>query len=636
LFPTSLVTARSTRWRPFLLKPYRVVVLFAVISTWVWLPSNFVKPTTVGMGEVFEAYHAALNLERFGWRWAGLQDMATNPREEAHPFLYIHHANLGLLLSYALRVLGMKSLEWQNFVSLLGSIAGLLVAYAAVRRLTGSLFVPLVFLILLALNVNYVTNWAFNIHRAFSYLGPFGAAYSYWALAASRYQNPAWLGMLFLSCVLLLCADYMFFSFTLLVLACYTLLSRFQQELKFVFRGLLVLSSIFGGVFMLRQIQVVAGVGLDVWKHDFLYQVLNRLHLEYLFEGDWSKTTTDFYASHSILNPGFAPYAPWEERMLQFLKGTGAAYVTDVLGVPAPPVDLTLWVGTMLLSAVVLLVATHVLGSAVGFPWSLAVSRGIAGLAVAGTLIGMAAAGTHNWQPVGRAVGPVIALFSLAGTGLVLLLLNRGLLWADAPGRLSAAPGLGFAFLVGCVSMYALFPRYFAQWYPVFLLAPLCAAVWTTALFSPVLFWLERRPHHAVVLILCLVLLRGIASLPIVLASHVNEGDHATALREIAGQPTASNFTPASVASYTHAFSGWLRPDGAERLFLHGTVSPDDYFMIFEVDRLHNRQYTRPDYYVLYKFPGSDQQLERLVKAGAVILKEGNTYALFRVPHAVQ
>jgi hypothetical protein len=418
------------------------------------------------------------------------------------------------------------------------------------------------------------------------------------------------------------------------VLACYTLLSRFQQESKFVLRGLLVLSSVFGGVFVLRQIQVVAGAGLDVWKHDFLYQILNRLHLEYLFEGDWSKATTDFYDRHSILNPGFAPYAPWEERVLQFLKGTGAAYMTDILGVPAPPVELTLWLGAVLLSAVVLLIATHVLGSALGLPWSLAVSRGIAGLAVAGTLAGMAAAGAHNWQPVGHAAGPVIALWSVVGTGLVLLLLNRGFLWEDAPGRVSAAPGLGFAFLVSCVSMYALFPRYFAQWYPAFLLAPLCAAVWTTALSSPVLFWLERRPHHhAIVLILCVVLLRGIASLPIVLASHVNEGDHATGLREIAGQPTASNFTPASVASYTHAFSGWLRPEAAERLFLQGTVSPDDYFMIFEVDRRHNRQYTRPEYYVLYKFPGWDRHLERLVKAGAVILKEGNTYALFRVPH---
>ena len=80
-------------------------------------------------------------------------------------------------------------------------------------------------------------------------------------------------------------------------------------------------------------------------------------------------------------------------------------------------------------------------------------------------------------------------------------------------------------------------------------------------------------------------------------------------LRRMAGQPIASNFTPASVSSYTDAFAGWLKADAVDKLMTTGRVEPSDYFMLFEADRDHNPLYKSPRYFVFFKAYGTEAQL---------------------------
>ncbi len=82
--------------------PALITALFVTLTLAIWWPSNFVRLSSFAIGEQFEAYHAALNIERFGWQWAGLQDEATNPDPAAHPYLYTHHGNNGIYFSYLL------------------------------------------------------------------------------------------------------------------------------------------------------------------------------------------------------------------------------------------------------------------------------------------------------------------------------------------------------------------------------------------------------------------------------------------------------------------------------------------------------------------------------------------------------
>ena len=117
-----------------------------------------------------------MNLLAFGWQWAGLQDYATNPAASAHPYLYIHHGNLGLYFSYGLARIGIVSIEAQNAVSWLASLVGLMLAYLFVKETTRRRLPALLVLAFLALDFRYIDDWALNVHRAFTYMSVFGTA----------------------------------------------------------------------------------------------------------------------------------------------------------------------------------------------------------------------------------------------------------------------------------------------------------------------------------------------------------------------------------------------------------------------------------------------------------------------------
>lgn len=74
--------------------PTLLIFIFTILTLIIWMPSNFVRLQIFAVGEQFEAYHGALNIMCFGFIWAGVQDQATNPILQAHPFLYMHHANI--------------------------------------------------------------------------------------------------------------------------------------------------------------------------------------------------------------------------------------------------------------------------------------------------------------------------------------------------------------------------------------------------------------------------------------------------------------------------------------------------------------------------------------------------------------
>jgi hypothetical protein len=570
---------------------------------------------------MFEAYHGALNIARFGWGWGGLQDMATNPDAAAHPFLYVHHPNLGLYVSYFLRRLGVVSLEGQSAISIVGSAAGLLVAYAFVRKVTNSALIAAFVLGLFALDFTLISAWAFNIHRAFTYVSVFAAMYAFLRLNESRFHDARWIVASFVATIVLIGSDYMFYFFT--GLATVTWVAIHSEGWRDRARAMLLVGLVFGAVFAVRQAQVAYGVGPTIWFGDFLLQVLNRLHLEWMLPPDWKTSAGEFYGGQAILNPAFSAPSNPIVSSYRFVSGTGEALLRDVLGFVRPKRALSTLAGTVFGLAVA---GVSLLVLSGRNELAARVSLGGSVIAVAGLLSAIA---------INLGASATLALVAFA---IAILILGvdayRARRWKDI--ATSAVPSatfntvvLGLTVFVPCVVLILVLPTYFGNWFSVFLLAPLCAVLWTAVLAAPILAS-DKSSRYRTRLLLAATALK-VLSLAVLLATERPvASDHAEALRALWGIPTASNFTPASVAAYTQAFSGFLTPSGAEKLLSRGSVELEDYAMMFERDRA-NAMYRTPLYFVFYKgstiFPGDWSFLSRFEP-----VREGNSFALYAVP----
>ena len=104
----------------------------------------------------------------------------------------------------------------------------------------------------------------------------------------------------------LLGTDYLYFIFTGSLIAAWTVLASESTWRERIWR-VAVTGAVFVAAFALRQSQIAYAVGWETFSQDFVLQALNRLHLEFLYPGDWAKQSAEFYATHPLLNPGFTP-----------------------------------------------------------------------------------------------------------------------------------------------------------------------------------------------------------------------------------------------------------------------------------------------------------------------------------------
>jgi hypothetical protein len=260
------------------------------------------------------------------------------------PLFYIHHPNFGLYFSHFLYQIGVTSFGTQNALSLIGSLFGLLLGYLFALRSTRSEWFALGFLVLLAANVEFIANWSFNIHRAFTYAAVFGTLYALLRWAEYGFHAWRWCVGSAAACVALIGTDYMFFFWTMF--AALTMLALFFNR-PTALRGGVVVMALFAAVFGLRQLQVAVGVGPAIWAADFAYQVLNRIGLLSLYPTDWLEQTTKFYQTHRVLNPGFSGSMALHERVYHLLVATGEGLLYG-LGDMSPGKRLALILGTLL------------------------------------------------------------------------------------------------------------------------------------------------------------------------------------------------------------------------------------------------------------------------------------------------
>ena len=453
-------TARLAPW----LAPTILTAIFITLTLTIWWPSNFVRLSSFAIGEQFESYHAALNIERFGWQWAGVQDEATNPDPAAHPYLYTHHGNNGIYFSYLLFELGVRSLPMQNAVSILGSAGGLLLAYLCLRKLTGSVVFATLAMALLALDYELIRDWSVNIHRGLTYLSIFAAIYVFDEAARRNFRHWGWsLGAL-IACLNLLGTDYLYFIFTGSLIAAWTVLASESTWRERIWR-VAVTGAVFVAAFALRQSQIAYAVGWETFSQDFVFQALNRLHLEFLYPGDWAKQSAEFYATHPLLNPGFTPKMYSAKLFGLFSIDTNIALLKNVLGLNMPIEVRPVRPVTLLGIVIGAMGMLDLMGRRVEAQ-RLSLIASIFALAV------MAAGVALN---LGYGSSSVKAIFIAVAVGCGLAVYLREL-WPKAPAATGTDIRLpllfGLSVLAGCICLMLLLPGYFLNWYPQWQLIP--------------------------------------------------------------------------------------------------------------------------------------------------------------------
>jgi len=165
--------------------------------------------------------------------------------------------------------------------------------------------------------------WFFNIHRfvgIISVIFLFIASYQIFIL-----QNKSKLLLLFLPmlCILVLGADYMFFFSCYILLLVSTYLFKLKFNQKNFFNFFIKISLLFIFVFVLRQLQVISGVGWDIYFNDLIFQLLNRLSLENFYVGNFSIDSSNFYNNYQIQNPGLNPSINFNELLISFFNSFG-------------------------------------------------------------------------------------------------------------------------------------------------------------------------------------------------------------------------------------------------------------------------------------------------------------------------
>jgi hypothetical protein len=299
------------------------IVVAAVL--WIGLTAAFL-PCTLDCGETYEAHIGALNLDRFGLRYAaGLQDFAAGAAPSAHPTLYTHNPNLAMYFMYALFRLGVRDVHAQAACAAAPFGIGLAYLYLFLRAVTRDRLFAALALLTAATSYLLVLLWAFSPLRGLSWLLTFGPLHHLVRYGRRRRRLD-----LVVALVLVGLSFGMDYPFAVFVAASILALGWLGLT-PLPLRTLLAVVGIGLGVpLVLRQLQVIAAVGAEFWTLDVFASLARRIPLVGLAWTPPDPATLErLYTQHGIVKwPGEGQFAParWVARTLR-------AYFT-VLGVP--------------------------------------------------------------------------------------------------------------------------------------------------------------------------------------------------------------------------------------------------------------------------------------------------------------
>ena len=266
--------------------------------------NNFI-PCEKDCGETFIALHQARNSYLTGAKYLWLENLATSPDIQNHPFLYSHNVNIGNLIFTICEKIGLTILWQKQLITLSITALGLLYVYLCIFKVSKDRFLSLLTLFLFSISYNQVFSFGLNALRAWHWLALFGSLY-YTQHLLEDFRVKNCLFVLLFAFISFGCG-YDFWMIVFLSCLFLSIVLSFKES-KNNIKNLLFLGFSFSIPFFLRQFQVLLVLGYDYWLTDFHYTFLSKIpFVTHFFSYPSAEKISEFYQSYNILRPYSLP-----------------------------------------------------------------------------------------------------------------------------------------------------------------------------------------------------------------------------------------------------------------------------------------------------------------------------------------
>ena len=294
-------------------RPILIIVLITLITvmTGLWIAgsrSSYIL-CSADCGEIFDALQYVNNYNLYGFKYRLIQDMATSPELESHPYFYTHNANLAGYFFVFLEIVGVKSLWAKQLFTLAIFALGLFYVFRTVSIYTSSRMAGLITLLFFCSDYEHVLVFGLNSLRAWHWLALFGITFHSKKILSSlgKKAPTPFLDYFFFACfaIVSFCLGYDFWVICIFIVL---LLFYFFLERPLVSKKnlsiVLLVGLIFLMPFILRQIQIISGLGLDFWAKDFYYSAAIKVSfLNRIFPITSMEQVDEFYRQFNVQRP---------------------------------------------------------------------------------------------------------------------------------------------------------------------------------------------------------------------------------------------------------------------------------------------------------------------------------------------
>ncbi|NUO09122.1 MAG: discoidin domain-containing protein [Candidatus Brocadia sp.] len=251
-----------------------LTTFYFVVEFYMWFATKGM-PAMMDQTEPFTTYLAAKNFVRFGiTNLSFLEDYATSPAPEAHPYHYTHNPDFPIYICYILLKLGIKDIAYHNLVGIFVLYIGLMFSYLFVKQRCNTNLA----LCLLGVSIfNYlgVLVYGLNVYRSFTWFCIWGVLYfkHRWEESGASLNFKLLWALLFM--FLAAYYDYGITAFVILFvffdkLLCWKRLPLYKLVL-YLFVSVVP-------AILLHSISVINAVGLNTYCEDILNTIGNRFY----------------------------------------------------------------------------------------------------------------------------------------------------------------------------------------------------------------------------------------------------------------------------------------------------------------------------------------------------------------------
>jgi hypothetical protein len=284
-----------------------------LLATWSWGARHQYVPCISDCGETFIAQLYARNYRFFGLDFGLVEDHATSPTREAHPYHYTHNVNIGGLSYAALEAVGVGSLVAKQFFVLLIFGAGLLYTYLAISALTRSRLAAFCGLTTACLDFGFFISFGLHALRAWTWLALFGLLLHVgkFTTAPDSTRRKVHGAAILVFVTLSFGIGYEFWVVAMCIAVATHLCFSFQRDRRWLdLRSLASLLALMFIPFVLRQIHIATVLGFEYWSRDFYYTFVTKVPFaSRIFSLPGSTDIERFYGTYNVMRPPTAPIA---------------------------------------------------------------------------------------------------------------------------------------------------------------------------------------------------------------------------------------------------------------------------------------------------------------------------------------